>query len=324
MNAIKIKTMKRRITRLQLSKNTLRAKAIQAFLKSNYRKYLSPKISQTILSYYFIVAICIIVGNTSCHFKNEQEFQSINELQDKFVKLKYDGIFRTDSLFKKELETQVEEMKDEKYKEKILEMLIEWNLLKGEDEMVENQLKLLKKPNKIKAIGNYNWLLSYYKTNIGKNEEAVKLLTEMENNKNLEAALALKTNWLLGAIYEEKGMDTLAMRHYEKAKEIGAVKNDIDYYLESVYHLGNILYNKQEINGAEYAYKKALKESVEYEVRRLIPFGNYHLGKIAEKRGDAKKALAFYKESKGYILKILKQPNHFMLNVLNNKIGNLQ
>ena len=124
---------------------------------------------------------------------------------------------------------------------------------------------------------------------------STKLLNEIENKKNsLEPALALKTNWLLGSMYEERGMDILAMRYYKQAKEIGAVEGSIDYYLESIYHLGNVLYNNEKINESEYEYKKALKESLKYEVRRLIPFGNYHLGKIAEKRGEAKKALEFY------------------------------
>ena len=38
-------------------KNTSIARAIQVFLKSNYRKYLSPKISPIIMSYYLVDAI---------------------------------------------------------------------------------------------------------------------------------------------------------------------------------------------------------------------------------------------------------------------------
>ncbi len=269
-----------------------------------------------------IVAISIIFGNIACHYKNGQEIQSINELRDKFVRLRYDGVFRTDSLFNKELQAQLEKTKDKKYKEKILEMSTEWNLVKGENKVAESHLKILDKTNQVESAENYKWLMSYYKANIGKDEEALKLLSEIENKNNLAPALALKTNWLLGSIYEEKGMDILAMRYYEKAKEIGSEKGNIDYYLESMYHLGNVLYNKEEVNESEYEYKKALRESLKYEVRRLIPFGNYHLGKIAEKRGDIKKALEFYEESKRYILKNLQQPNHFMLNILNKKIEN--
>ncbi len=169
---------------------------------------------------------------------------------------------------------------------------------------------------------DYQWFSAFQDVNNGNADDAITTLNGI--NDNPRSLIALKSNWLLGYIYEELEQDSLAINHYKKAIEKGPIPNYIDYYLESVYHYGNMLYQNNEIDGSKELYQKALNESLKFKVRRLVPFGYYHLAKVAEASGKQEKALDYYNKSVNYFTDELNTPDHFMIGFINRKIKTLE
>lgn len=253
----------------------------------------------------------------SCHQPAHKETASRPlSLHQQFVELKYDGQFKTDTLFDKKLQAELEQAKtnqNEQQIKDILKMQIEWNLLKGNGKDTEAQLT---------ELSNYSfdetflWLMAYQKVILQKLDTAIVIL-----NKNAaeQPAIQVKKQWLLGSIYEEKKMDSMAIQHYNKAVEIGPVENEVDYYLESLFHSGNLKYTSGKIEKAAVIYQKALEESIQFKVNRLIPFGHYHLGKVAEKKGHKEKALTAYQEA----IDLLRPSSYFLVSFIEKKIAAL-
>lgn len=263
----------------------------------------------------------------SCQNNTSPHIQTTAQLAEEFVQLRYSGKFRTDTLFEKKLGQQIETIRNSdgtKSLRKVLEVKIEWELIKGDQEEVQSTLSELNKLNGIQQNHTYEWLLAYHETTLQNYEKSITILKGILDDSDLDSVLSQKTNWLLASIYEETEIDSLAILHYQNARELGALQNETDYYLESVFHLGNMLYKIDEVAKSEIEYEKALSESKKYDVKRLVPFGYYHLGKVAERKGEKEKALGHYRGSRDYILHTLNDPGHFMNRIIDNKIAHLQ
>ncbi|MEP5614328.1 MAG: tetratricopeptide repeat protein [Cyclobacteriaceae bacterium] len=270
------------------------------------------------------IGVLLIISSwaSSCKAPSRSQVQQSLELNEKFVKYKYQGRYRYDSLFNQELKNHVAKLSIGTSKDQFLEIAAEWNLLAGDYIFADLALDSLS--HKSKSNGNYDWLLSFHEATQGNHRQAISLLEKIASDATSDSTVVLKSHWLLGSIYEEDGLDSLAISHYQKAKDKGPLRGHVDYYLESVFHSGNILFSRGEVEKAQVEYKKALAESIEHEVDRLTPFGYYHLGKIAEHLNEHEKALEFYDKSKRVILKKLAQTDHFMLGILESKIENLK
>ncbi len=276
----------------------------------------------------FFKAVILFVSlamTSSCSSPQNEETDSValTPLVDQFVKLKYDGAYRTDTLFAKTMRThfsKATESNDKKGANEILLLETEWQLLKEDQAKVT---QLLAEVHTSPASGMHRWLKAFSLANDGMRDSAKQTIAKILDEKSVPSALQLKANWLMGAIYEEEKRDSLAIHHYAKAVETGPVKNEVDYYLESLFHMGNIRYTGGDIAQAEKDYDSALEKAIQYEVHRLVPFGYYHTGKVQEKKDKKAIALAQYAKGRAYLVD-RNQPGHFLIPLLEKKMGELE
>ena len=276
----------------------------------------------------FLLILFVSLVTCSCQSNKENRLHQVSdELTAEFVELRYKGGFRSDTIFGEKLKAQLELAKGKNINRLVLstlEIAIEYDLLKGDYLALKDKLGELSSYGSTNLNPSYNWLQSYCYANQENYDSAITKLNELSRNENLSDRIRLKTYWLLGSIFEETGVDSLAIKYYENAIEIGPVENEIDYYLESTFHLAHMKYREGEIEQAEILYKKALKESIEYKVNRLVPFGYYHLGKIEENNNQSNSALDYYQKSRIYLIHELREPEHFIIPLLNKKIEALE
>ncbi len=268
-----------------------------------------------------------IVGLSSCQLDEKLQEEDVKTLWEEFVRLKYEGAFRTDTIFEQKLQSQLNlalKNGDAKAGKRILEFETEWNFLKGMEAIASKKVDDLKKYSSNSPDETLQWFLAYNELNKKNFDAAILILKNLLKKQELAADLNLKANWLLGTIYEEQGIDSLAIKYYSIASQLGPVNNEFDYYLESTFHLGNMRYINDEVDRSVEIYQKALDESIKYKVTRLVPVGFYHLAKVEERQGKHENALLNYNKALEYVIQELNQSEHFIIPLIRNKIESLE
>ena len=248
-----------------------------------------------------------------------------DNMQSEFVEMRYDGKFRSDTLFSKKLDSlykKSEQLKLTSLQDSILNIQIEWDLLQGNLEAAKRKIPNTKinSPNS----PDYKWIRAYYNAAIKEYETAIKDIESIFQSDSLNDILYAKSYWLMASIQESQKSDSLAMQYYDLATQNLPKENYADYYVEAIVHLGNLYYtNKGELEKATELYTQGLKIAKDHQINRLIPACYYHLGKVKEKEGNLEQARILFEEGLVYASKLPKKGN-FMLTLLNNKIQSIQ
>ncbi len=277
---------------------------------------------------FTVAAIVLLLILIRFFRKNDvNEFTDKNKaLASAFADLRYTGAFRVNSDFIKRIDSMLSNalvQKNRNAEIALLQIKTEYYLLNDNDSIVQMCLSSLKEL-KVENENATKWLTAFSLSNRGAYRAAIDILDKLNATKFLTQSLALRSRWLLASIYEELKDNDGAVEHYMIATAIGPCKYNEDYYVESIFHLGNMLFLDDAVEEARAQYALALEKAIDYQVTRLIPFGHYHIGKVSLHEGDKETARTAFKMALDFIYQDLRDSSHYFIPFLQGKIQSVE
>lgn len=251
-----------------------------------------------------------------CQREHPGATEAYHTLSDAFVTKRYDGAFRSDTLFVAELIQTRQQLECSQLVDSVTYLLIEWELLTDR----HDQAKVL-----LDGLGDSAypmWLRANYHTELQQYDTAVLMLEQIAIS-GLTRSMMLKVNWLKGYNYEMLQRSTQAVQHYRNANDLGEVPRHIDYLVEATVHMGNVYYADNQDSIALVQYQEGLRLAQKHDVRRLIPACYYHIGKVMEHRNQLDQAVDQYMLGKA-AADALGPDAGFLTQLLQNKLKKLQ
>lgn len=141
----------------------------------------------------------------------------------------------------------------------------------------------------LKSIGTANHLVGNYVASIEFRLEAIKLLDELNDQKEI-ANISIN----IGNSYFQQRQYDIAFEYYMKAKELSEEINEEKIYAKALNSIGHIYKIRNELQNALENNEIALKIWEKYEDEEGIIYCTVNKGMINHRLGDSKEALECY------------------------------